>query len=57
MLAWPVAAHPTNKNEIIVWDLAHDPEELFGMDASSVSRRLFSKKEQFSKKVLDIVFC
>ena len=46
MLAWPVAAHPTNKNEIIVWDLAHDPEELFGMDASSVSRRLFSKKEQ-----------
>ncbi len=46
MLAWPIAVHPTNKNEIIAWDLAHDPEELFDLDASTVSRRLFSKKEQ-----------
>ena len=25
---WPLAPHPTNKNELIVWDLAHDPAEL-----------------------------
>lgn len=45
MLAWPVAAHPVNKNEIIIWDLAYDPEELFSLDAETASRRLFSKKE------------
>jgi exodeoxyribonuclease-1 len=28
-LVWPLAQHPTNKNELIVWDLAHDPAELF----------------------------
>jgi exodeoxyribonuclease-1 len=26
---WPLAMHPTNKNEIIVWDLSADPRELF----------------------------
>jgi exodeoxyribonuclease-1 len=25
---WPLASHPTNKNELIAWDLAHDPREL-----------------------------
>ena len=25
---WPLASHPTNKNELLVWDLAHDPAEL-----------------------------
>jgi exodeoxyribonuclease-1 len=24
-LVWPLAPHPTNKNEVIVWDLSHDP--------------------------------
>ena len=45
MLAWPLAAHPFNKNEVIVWDLAYDPEELFTLDADSVRTRLFSKTE------------
>ena len=27
-VVWPLAPHPTNKNEIIVWDLAQDPAEL-----------------------------
>ena len=27
-LVWPLAPHPTNRNEIIVWDLAQDPAEL-----------------------------
>jgi len=43
-LVWPLAQHPTNKNEIIVWDLAHDPRELLGLDADTVRRRLFSKQ-------------
>jgi exodeoxyribonuclease-1 len=25
---WPLASHPTNKNELLAWDLAHDPREL-----------------------------
>ena len=24
-VVWPLAMHPVNKNELIVWDLAHDP--------------------------------
>ena len=39
-LVWPLAAHPTNKNEVIVWDLAQDPRELAALDAETVRRRL-----------------
>ncbi len=42
-LVWPLAPHPTNKNELIVWDLAHDPAELLGLDAETLRLRLFSK--------------
>ncbi len=45
MLAWPLAAHPFNKNEVIIWDLAYDPQELFTLDADSIRTRLFSKNE------------
>ena len=44
-LVWPLAGHPSNKNELIVWDLAHDPAELVGLDAATLRRRLFSKAE------------
>ena len=43
-LVWPLAQHPTNKNEIIVWDLAHDPSQLAGLDAATLRLRLFSKQ-------------
>ena len=43
-LVWPLAAHPTNKNELIVWDLAHDPSELFSLDAEAVRARLFTRQ-------------
>ena len=42
-LVWPLAPHPTNKNELIVWDLAHDPGELLAIDADTLRQRLFSK--------------
>ena len=42
-LVWPLAPHPTNKNELIVWDLAHDPAELLELDADTLRLRMFSK--------------
>ena len=43
---WPLGAHPVNKNELIVWDLAQDPSELFGLDAAHIRERLFVKAEE-----------
>ncbi|MDP1647746.1 MAG: exodeoxyribonuclease I [Rubrivivax sp.] len=45
-IVWPLAAHPTNRNEIIVWDLAHDPRELAGLDAETVRRRLYTRQDE-----------
>lgn len=42
-LVWPLAQHPTNKNEILVWDLRHDPSELFGLDADTIRTRMFTR--------------
>ncbi|MDE2080927.1 MAG: exodeoxyribonuclease I [Burkholderiales bacterium] len=44
-VVWPLAAHPTNKNELIVWDLAHDPEALAGLDAETIRHRLYTRAE------------
>ena len=44
-VVWPLAQHPVNKNEIIVWDLAHDPRELAGLDAETVRRRLYTRQD------------
>ncbi len=40
---WPLATHPNNKNEILAWDLAHDPSELALLDVATLRQRLFSK--------------
>ncbi|MGL4767944.1 MAG: exodeoxyribonuclease I [Formosimonas sp.] len=44
-LVYPLAQHPTNKNEVIVWDCAADPRELAGLDAASIAQRMFSRAE------------
>ena len=44
-LVWPLAPHPTNKSEVIVWDLAQDPGELCTLNVESIRQRLFSKTE------------
>ncbi len=44
-LVWPLGGHPVNKNELIVWDLAQDPSELFGLSAEQIRERLFVKAE------------
>ncbi len=41
---FPLAHHPTNRNEIIAWDLRYNPNELFSMSASDIRARLFVKK-------------
>ncbi len=45
-LVWPLAQHPTNKNEIIVWDLAQDPRELASLGAEAVRRRMFTREAE-----------
>ncbi|MBZ8143857.1 exodeoxyribonuclease I, partial [Rubrivivax gelatinosus] len=47
-VVWPLASHPTNRNELIVWDLAQDPSELAGLDAATVRRRLYTKTEELA---------
>lgn len=42
-LVYPLAPHPSNKNEILVWDLAHDPAELFELSAEDIRLRVFTK--------------
>jgi exodeoxyribonuclease-1 len=44
-VVWPLAPHPTNKNEVIVWDLAQDPRELARLDADTVRRRLYTRQD------------
>lgn len=40
-IVWPLAPHPRNKNELIVWDLGSDPSELFELRAEAIRARLF----------------
>jgi exodeoxyribonuclease-1 len=42
-LVWPLATHPTNKNEVLVWDCRHDPSELFGLNVDTIRERLFTR--------------
>jgi len=45
-LMWPLASHPTNRNELLAWDLAHDPAELATLNAAEVRARLFVRQEE-----------
>lgn len=44
-VVWPLAVHPVNRNELIVWDLAQDPTALLSLDAQDVRQRLFTRRE------------
>jgi exodeoxyribonuclease-1 len=50
-LMWPLGMHPTNKNEVIAWDLSGDPSELAKLDAATVRERMFSKSENLPQGV------
>jgi len=45
-IVWPLAPHPVNKNELIVWDLATDPAVLAGLDAAQIRARLFTRADE-----------
>jgi exodeoxyribonuclease-1 len=42
-IVWPLAMHPVNKNELIVWDLAHDPAELASLTLEEARQRMFTR--------------
>jgi exodeoxyribonuclease I len=44
-LVWPLAPHPINRNELIVWDLAHDPTVLRSLNASTLRERMYAKAD------------
>ena len=50
-LVWPLAPHPTNKNEVIVWDLAEDPGVLRALDADAIRQRMFSRADALPEGV------
>lgn len=49
---WPLAIHPSNKNEVIAWDLQFDPTELLHLDVATIQQRMFSKTDALPEGVL-----
>jgi exodeoxyribonuclease-1 len=41
----PIAAHPTNKNSVIVFDLAQDPKLLLDLGAKTLRERLYTSSD------------
>jgi exodeoxyribonuclease-1 len=50
-IVWPLGPHPTNKNELIVWDLSVDPEVMAGLDAAQVRERMFTRADALPEGV------
>jgi exodeoxyribonuclease-1 len=48
---WPLASHPGNKNELLAWDLAHDPSELRDLDVETLRLRLFTRSDALPEGV------
>ncbi|CAN5679820.1 exodeoxyribonuclease I [soil metagenome] len=49
---WPLANHPTNKNELIAWDLAYDPSELRDLDVDTLRQRMFTRTADLPEGVV-----
>ncbi len=45
-LVSPLAVHPRNKNEIIVYDLRVDPEPFLALDSKQLHKRLYTRQDQ-----------
>lgn len=50
-MMWPLGHHPTNRNEVIAWDLSRDPNELAELDAATIRMRLFSQADDLPEGV------
>ena len=53
---WPLAPHPTNKNEVIVWDLMFDPSELFTLGVEEIRTRMFTRTDELPEGVTRLPF-
>jgi len=47
----PIAAHPTNKNSVIVFDLAQDPKLLLDLGAKTLRERLYTSSDDLPNGV------
>lgn len=45
-VVWPLAIHPINKNEIIVWDLQADPKQLENLTSNEIKIRMFTRNDE-----------
>jgi len=50
-LMWPLATHPSNKNELLAWDLSYDPSELPLLDIATLRERLFTRQSDLPEGV------
>ena len=50
-LMWPLAMHPANKNELLAWDLAHDPSELALLSVDTLRQRLFTRTQDLPEGI------
>lgn len=50
----PLAWHPKNRNALIVCDLHYDPQPLLDMDAQSLRRLLYTRREDLSEGQLPV---
>lgn len=50
-VVWPLASHPTNRNEVIVWDLRFNPQELAALSADDIRARLFVRADELPEGV------
>jgi exonuclease I len=49
---WPLASHPTNKNELLVWDCSRTTPELRDLDADTLRLRLFTRTTDLPEGVV-----
>lgn len=47
----PICMHPSNKNSVIVYDLATDPDDYIAIDAEEISARLYTRTEDLPEGV------
>ena len=50
-VVWPLGPHPHNANEVMVWDLSEDPQQLLGLSGGDIRARLFTRREDLPEGV------
>lgn len=48
---WPLAMHPTNRNELLAWDLAEDPGVLASLTVEELRLRLFTRAQDLPEGI------